>query len=66
MLGRLLGVADFLDALTSARAYHSPRPLDDVVQLVARGAGVQFDPQIAEAVVRLHARGALNPEVTGD
>jgi hypothetical protein len=37
-----------------------------VVQLVARGAGVQFDPQIADAVVRLHARGALNPEVTGD
>jgi putative nucleotidyltransferase with HDIG domain len=66
MLGRLLGVADFLDALTSARAYHSPRPLDDVVQLVAQGAGVQFDPQIADAVVRLHARGALNPEVTGD
>ena len=24
------------------------------------GAGVQFDPDIAEAVVRLHARGALN------
>jgi putative nucleotidyltransferase with HDIG domain len=62
MLGRLLGVADFLDALTSARAYHEPKPLDEVVMLVASGAGVEFDPQIAEAVVRLHARGALNPE----
>jgi putative nucleotidyltransferase with HDIG domain len=59
LLGRLLGVADYLDALTSARAYHQPLSLDDVVELVARGAGVLFDPQIAAAVVRLHARGGL-------
>jgi putative nucleotidyltransferase with HDIG domain len=62
LLGRLLGVADFLDALTSARAYHAAKPLDEVVQLIANGAGVHFDPDIAEAVVRLHARGALNVE----
>ena len=60
LLGRLLGVADFLDALTSARAYHAAKPLDEVVQLIVNGAGVHFDPDIAEAVVRLHARGALN------
>jgi putative nucleotidyltransferase with HDIG domain len=63
LLGRLLGVADFLDALTSARAYHAPKSLDDVVRLVASGAGLHFDPQVADAVVRLHARGALNPEL---
>jgi putative nucleotidyltransferase with HDIG domain len=63
LLGRLLGVADFLDALTSARAYHEPRSLDEVVRLVAEGSGVHFDPQIADAVVRLHGRGALNPEL---
>jgi putative nucleotidyltransferase with HDIG domain len=62
LLGRLLGVADFLDALTSARTYHAPKSLDDVVQLVSEGAGVHFDPQIADAVVRLHRRG----ELTGD
>jgi HD-GYP domain-containing protein (c-di-GMP phosphodiesterase class II) len=60
LLGRLLGVADFLDALTSARAYHAPKPLADVVQLIVSGAGVHFDPEIADAVVRLHARGALS------
>jgi putative nucleotidyltransferase with HDIG domain len=62
LLGRLLGVADFLDALTSARIYHSPKSLDEVVQIVARQAGVHFDPAIAAAVVRLHERGALAPE----
>ena len=35
-LGRLLGVADFYDALTSARAYRSPKPLDEVVRSCAR------------------------------
>jgi putative nucleotidyltransferase with HDIG domain len=59
LLGRLLGVADFLDALTSARVYHAPKSVDEVVQLIVRGAGVHFDPQIAEAVVRLHRRGEL-------
>lgn len=62
LLGRLLCVADFLDALTSARAYHAPKSLEEVVQLVVRGSGVHFDPQIADAVVRLHHRGALAPE----
>jgi putative nucleotidyltransferase with HDIG domain len=62
LLGRLLGVADFLDALTSARAYHEPKSLDDVVQLIVRGAGAHFDPEIADAVVRLHARGELGVE----
>jgi putative nucleotidyltransferase with HDIG domain len=62
LLGRLLCVADFLDALTSARAYHAPKSLDEVVQLVVRGSGVHFDPLIADAVVRLHQRGALAPD----
>jgi HD-GYP domain-containing protein (c-di-GMP phosphodiesterase class II) len=62
LLGRLLGVADFLDALTSARAYHEPKSLDDVVRLIAEGAGVHFDPEIADAVIRLHRRGALGPD----
>jgi len=59
LLGRLLGVADYLDALTSARAYHQPKSLDEVVALIVRGSGILFDPQIAEAVVRLHSRGEL-------
>jgi putative nucleotidyltransferase with HDIG domain len=61
-LGRLIGVADFLDALTSARSYHPAMSLDEVVKLIAQGAGVHFDPEIADAVVRLHARGELNVE----
>ena len=61
----LAALQPILDALTSARAYHAPRSIADVVQLVARGAGVHFDPLIADAVVRLHHRGALAPDVFG-
>jgi putative two-component system response regulator len=61
LLGRLLGVADFLDALTSVRAYRSAMPLDEAVALVAKGAGTHFDPEVAAAVVRLHERGGLLP-----
>jgi HD-GYP domain-containing protein (c-di-GMP phosphodiesterase class II) len=59
-LGRLLGVADFYDALTSARAYRGAMPPHDVIRLVEEGAGRHFDPAIAAALVRLFARGALD------
>jgi putative nucleotidyltransferase with HDIG domain len=66
LLGRILGVADFLDALTSARAYRAPSPLQEVVELVTRGAGTAFDPTVAAAVVRLHQRGELTPLLARD
>jgi len=59
-LGRLLGVADFYDALTSARAYRAAMPAGDAIKLVASGSGTHFDPAIAAAAVRLFERGALN------
>lgn len=59
LLGRLLGVSDFLDALTSERAYRTPLPIDEVVEMIRTRAGTHFDPAIADVVVRLHGRGAL-------
>ena len=59
-LGRLLGVADFYDALTSARAYRPAMPPGEAIKLLADGSGTHFDPAIAAAAVRLFERGALN------
>lgn len=61
MLGRLLGIADFFDALTSARAYRGAMPIDDAVDLIREGAGRHFDPTLAELVVELHRRNLLLP-----
>jgi HD-GYP domain-containing protein (c-di-GMP phosphodiesterase class II) len=60
-LGRLLGVTDFFDALTSSRAYRSAMPIEEAIQLIRNGAGTHFDPVIAALVVELHARGELLP-----
>jgi HD-GYP domain-containing protein (c-di-GMP phosphodiesterase class II) len=62
LVGRVLGVADFFDALASARKYRAAMPLDEVVNLVRKGAGTHFDPRIVDVVVRLHERGELLPE----
>jgi putative nucleotidyltransferase with HDIG domain len=59
LLARLLGVADFLDALTSARSYRTAMSIDDAVALIRKSAGTHFDPGIAAAVVRLHESGEL-------
>jgi putative nucleotidyltransferase with HDIG domain len=61
-LGRLLGVADFFDALTSARAYRAAIPAIDAMKLIEDGAGTHFDPVVAAAALRLFERGELNIE----
>ena len=59
-IARLLGVADFYDALTSSRSYRPAMPAAEAIRLVESGSGTHFDPAIAAAVVRLYKRGALN------
>jgi putative nucleotidyltransferase with HDIG domain len=59
-LGRLLGVADFYDALTSARAYRGAMSPEDTIALVSKGSGTHFDPIIAAALIRIFERGDLN------
>jgi putative nucleotidyltransferase with HDIG domain len=59
-LGRLLGVADFFDALTSSRSYRGAMPREVAIKLIEDGAGTHFDPVIAAAAVRLFNRGEFN------
>lgn len=59
LLGRLLAVADFLDALTSDRAYRKGLSLDETLQMVCELEGKAFDPVVVKAAVELHGRGEL-------
>jgi putative nucleotidyltransferase with HDIG domain len=59
-LGRLLGVADFYDALTSARAYRGAMSSEQAIALVTKGSGTHFDPSVATALIRIYERGDLN------
>jgi HD-GYP domain-containing protein (c-di-GMP phosphodiesterase class II) len=68
-LGRLLGVADFLDALTSDRSYRKGLPLEEALQMVKDLEGQAFDPVVVKAAIELHEKGELalpstpNPDV---
>ena len=62
LIARVLGVSDFLDALTSVRAYRDAMPLNVVVDRIKQKAGTHFDPAVADVVARLHDRGELLPE----
>ena len=59
LLGRLLGVADFLDALTSDRSYRKGLTLEAALQMVKDLDGQAFDPTVVRAAVELHAKGEL-------
>jgi HD-GYP domain-containing protein (c-di-GMP phosphodiesterase class II) len=61
LLGRLIGVADFVDALTSSRSYRGALTIEETAELIRQGSGKHFDPRIAEAALALHARGKLAP-----
>ena len=63
LLGRMLGVADFYDALTSARTYRAAMDPAEAIALIEKGAGSHFDPRIAAAAVRLFERGELMVEI---
>ncbi len=47
--GRIVGLADVFDALTSERPYKEPYPLDVALEMIRRGAGGHFDPEVAKA-----------------
>jgi HD-GYP domain-containing protein (c-di-GMP phosphodiesterase class II)/pSer/pThr/pTyr-binding forkhead associated (FHA) protein len=62
MLARLLGVADFFDALTSARAYRAAMSHEEVVRLIEGSAGTHFEASLTSLIARLHKEGTLLPE----
>jgi HD-GYP domain-containing protein (c-di-GMP phosphodiesterase class II) len=66
LLGRLLGIADFFDAVTSTRAYRSAMSNEEAIALIKAASGSHFDPAIVDTVVRLHERGEFLPSNWGE
>ncbi|MEM8783518.1 MAG: HD domain-containing phosphohydrolase [Planctomycetota bacterium] len=53
IFGRLIGLADAFDAMSSHRTYRKALDLEDVLEEIRRCAGAQFDPRLAEAFVAM-------------
>jgi HD-GYP domain-containing protein (c-di-GMP phosphodiesterase class II) len=62
LLAQLIGIADFYDALTSARSYREAMRPQAAIELIKQASGSHFDGTIAQLVVQLHERGELLPE----
>jgi HD-GYP domain-containing protein (c-di-GMP phosphodiesterase class II) len=58
-LGRLLAVADVLDALSSGRPYRKSVSFSDAIDVLRRRSGIDFDPDVVDAAIALHERGEL-------
>lgn len=57
LYGRIISVADTFDAMTQNRVYRTGRDMDYVIGELERGKGTQFDPVIAEIMLRLVREG---------
>jgi len=47
--GRLMALADVYDALISARCYKPPFPHEEAVEIIRKGRGSHFDPDVVDA-----------------
>lgn len=59
LIGRILHVADALDAMTSTRPYRKPMSMDAVVDEFMRHKGRMFHPDAVEAILKLIERGKV-------
>ena len=66
LLGRVLGVADFLDALTSDRSYRKGLPLEEALQMVKDLEGQAFDPVVVKAARRTAREGRARAAVDAE
>lgn len=56
LFARILGVADAYDAMCSDRPYRKARPTEEAVAELRKFAGIQFDPAVVKAFLRVLER----------
>jgi putative two-component system response regulator len=52
MVGRIVGIADVFDALTSKRPYRAPYPIEAAIDIITRERGRHFDPRVADVFLK--------------
>ena len=58
--GRIMAVADTVDAMSHDRAHQRATSLAEVMLEIENQSGKQFDPDVVEALVKVYERGELN------
>ncbi|MGC8837886.1 MAG: HD domain-containing phosphohydrolase [Anaerolineae bacterium] len=50
---RIVAVADAFEAMTAARPYKPPIPVEDALRVLQVGAGTRWDPRVVDALVQV-------------
>lgn len=61
MIARIITVADCFDAMTTIRPYQDPSPTEYVLANIRSAAGVKYDEDVVEALVRGVRTGRIMP-----
>lgn len=61
LTARIICVADSYDAMSSNRVYRPRLTDDEILKEIKRCTGTQFDPEVANAFVRLLKAGKIHP-----
>jgi putative nucleotidyltransferase with HDIG domain len=56
---RIIAVADVYDSLTSDRPYRKAMPPFEVREIIEKGSGTDFDPEVVRAFLTVFRRGAM-------
>lgn len=58
---RIATAVDAFDAMVTDRPYRKGMPIEKAIEELKRNRGVQFDPQVVDAIVSLYEAGTLKP-----
>lgn len=64
VFGRILGVSDAFDCMTSLRSYRPARPVDEAIDELVRCSGTQFDPHLVDVFITAVRRDGWEPAPT--
>lgn len=59
LMARIVSVADTFDAMTTNRPYQKQMPIDLVFERIRDMAGVRYDPEVVEALIRAYDNGRI-------
>jgi HD-GYP domain-containing protein (c-di-GMP phosphodiesterase class II) len=59
LIARIIMVADCFDAMTTARPYQDPAPVDYVLGVIRSFAGTKYDERVVDALVEAVKMGRI-------
>lgn len=59
---RIMGVADTIESMSSHRPYRPALGIDKALEEISQNSGVLYDPEVADACIRLFADGTVQLE----